>query len=220
MGKTSRRKRQARSPGPHSGQILGAVVNALDVGEGVLADKTSKRMFAGRSVSEYSRKERLVALAQALVDLGIVPDVDDRLRKGKFRDGLTTADIVADVIGVTCDVWDWLMEGLQSKSVEVTDFGGAGRRYLRLVTVDVALRMVVLARLAQMELPEPHVPVWAQPNGSSEVLRGFQAGARPNSGSAGRAAGGAAYDARQLAGWQSGAWAGPFADVGSRVVAG
>ena len=174
MGKKSRRKRQARSPGPHSSQILGAVVNDLDVGEGVLADKTAKRMFAGRSVSEYSRKERLVALAQALVDLRIVPDVDDRLRKGKFRDGLTTADIVADVIGVTCNVWDWLMEGVQSKSVEVTDFVGAGRRYLRLVTVDVALCMVVLAKLAQMELPEPHVPVWAQPNGSGEVLRGFQ----------------------------------------------
>ena len=117
MGKESRRKRQERSPGPHSGQILGAVVNALDVGEGVLADKTVKRMFAGRSVSEYSRKERLVAFAQALVDLGIIPDVDDRLRKGKFHDGITTADIMADAIGVTCGVWDQLMERVQSHSV-------------------------------------------------------------------------------------------------------
>ena len=66
------------------------------------------------------------------------------------------------------------MEGVQSKSVEVTDLGGAGRRYLRLVTVDVAVRMVGLASLAEMELPEPYVPVWAQPNGSGEVLRGFQ----------------------------------------------
>ena len=116
----------------------------------------------------------LTALAQELIDLGIVPDVDDRLRNGKFLEGITTAEIVADAIGLTGELWDRLMEGVQSKSVEVTDLGGAGRRYLRLVTVDVAVRMVGLASLAEMELPEPYVPVWAQPNGSGEVLRGFQ----------------------------------------------
>ena len=162
------------SSGPYSGQILGAVVNALDVGEGVLADKTATRMFAGRSVSEHSRKERLVALAQALVDLGIVPDLDDRLRDGKFRDGLTTADIVGDVIGVACQIWDRLMEHAQNQSASVSDFSGAGRRYLRLATVDVALRMAGFARFAQLELPEPSVPVWAHPKGAGEILRRLQ----------------------------------------------
>ena len=65
----------------------------------------------------------LTALAQELIDLEIVPDVDDRLRNGKFREGITTAEIVADAIGLTCELWDRLMEGVQSKSVEVTDLG-------------------------------------------------------------------------------------------------
>lgn len=174
MSKKSKRRRHAVAPGPYSGQILGAVVNALDVGEGVLADKTAKRMFAGRSVSEYSRKERLVALAQALVDLGIVPDVDDRLRNGKLRDDLTTADIVGEVIGVACQIWDRLMEHAQTRSAAVTDLSGAGRRYLRLATVDTAFRMVGFARFGRLELSEPSVPVWAQPKGAGEILRGLQ----------------------------------------------
>ena len=174
MGKSSKRRRRAGLPGLYSGQILGAVVDALDVGEGVLGDRTAKRMFAGRSVSEYSRKERLVALAQVLVDLGIVPDVDDRLRGAEFRDGLTTADIVGDVIGVACQVWDRLMEHAQSQSAPVADFSGAGRRYLRLATVDVALRMVGFAHFAQLELPELGLPIWAQPKGAGEILRGLQ----------------------------------------------
>ena len=174
MGKSSKRRRRAGLLGPCSGQILGAVVDALDVGEGVLADRTAKRMFAGRSVSEHSRKERLVALAQVLVDLGIVPDADDRLRGGEFRDGLTTADIVGDVIGAACQVWDRLMEHAQNHSAPVADFSGAGRRYLRLATVDVALRMVGFARFARVELPEPNLPLWAQPKGAGETLRGLQ----------------------------------------------
>ena len=44
---------------PYSGHVLGAVVDALDVGGGVLGDKTAKRMFAGRSVNAASKTERL-----------------------------------------------------------------------------------------------------------------------------------------------------------------
>ena len=44
MSKKSKRRRQAVAPGPYSGQILGAVVEALDVGKGVLADKTAKSL--------------------------------------------------------------------------------------------------------------------------------------------------------------------------------
>ena len=155
----------------YSGQILGAVVDALNVGEGVLAGKTAKRMFSGRSVSEYSRKEVLEAVGQAMVDLGLVPDVDEKLREPPFRDGLTTSDILADVIGMMCVQWDMLMRHMQNRGAAVTDFSGAGREFLRLATVDIALRMVGFAHFAALELPNPHVPVWAQPNGAGEIMR-------------------------------------------------
>lgn len=171
MGKKSKRRRRSESSGVYSGQILGAVVDALDVGEGVLADKSAKRMFSGRSVSETSRKAILRALGQALVDLGIVPSIDEQLSRDPFRDDLKTADILTDVIGVMCVRWDTLMGHTQNRVASVTDFSGAGREFLRLAAVDIALRMMGFGQLADLDLPEPHVPVWAQPNGVGEILR-------------------------------------------------
>lgn len=171
MSKKSKRRRQAVAPGPYSGQILGAVVEALDVGKGVLADKTAKRMFAGRPVSERSKSERLKALGQEMLDLGVVPNVDWQAREAGFREDLETSDVLADVIGLMCEWWDMLMERIQSESVQLVDGGQVGRQFLRLVTVDVSLRMLGWAYLAELELPEPHAPLWAQPNGAGEILR-------------------------------------------------
>ena len=174
MAKKSRRKRKAVSPMPYSGQVLGAVVDALGVGAGVLADKTAKRMFAGRSVNGNSRKERLKILGQEMVDLGMVPEVHWRFQDAPFREDLETSDVLAGVIDVTCQWWDTLMERVQSESARVSDVSHVGRGFLRFVTVDVSLRMLGWARLAGVEVPEPHVPVWARPNGAGETLRGLQ----------------------------------------------
>ena len=174
MSKKSKLRRRGGSQGLYSGQILGAVVDALDVGDGVLADKTAKRMFAGRSVTTASRKERLRALGQEMVDLGIVPDADWRSHNVGFREDLETADVLADVIGLMCEWWDTLMERVQSESVQIADFGQVGRGFLRFVTVDLSLRMLGWARLTGMEVPEPHVPLWARPNGAGEILRQLQ----------------------------------------------
>ena len=78
---------------PYSGHVLGAVVDALDVSRGVLGDKTAKRMFAGRSVNVASKTERLEALGQEFVELGIVPDVDWQAREAGFRKDLETYDV-------------------------------------------------------------------------------------------------------------------------------
>ena len=173
MSKKSKRRR-AVGPGPYSGQIIGAIVDALDVGEGVLTDKTAKRMFAGRSVNGNSRKERLKALGQEIVNLGLVPDVDWQSQTAPFREDLETSDVLAGVIDVTCQWWDTLMERVQSESAHVSDVSHVGRGFLRFVTVDVSLRMLGWARLAGIEVPEPQVPVWARPNGAGEILRGLQ----------------------------------------------
>ena len=157
---------------PYSGHVLGAVVDALDVGGGVLGDKTAKRMFAGRSVNTTSKTERLEALGQELVDLGIVPDVDWQAREAGFRKDLETYDVLGEAIGLMCEWWDELMERVQSESVEVRDLSSVGRGFLRLVVVDVVLRMVGWAYLADDELPEAHVPAWARPHGGRDILRG------------------------------------------------
>ena len=171
MGKSSKRRRRAGSHVLYSGAILGAVVDALDVGEGALAGKTAKRMFSGRSVSESGRKDVLTALGQVMVDSGLVPDLDARLRERPFREGLTTSDMVGDVIGMICVRWDMLMRSMVDRSARIADVSGAGRRFLRLAVVDIALRMIGFAHFAGVDLREPKVPVWAKPNGVGEVLR-------------------------------------------------
>ena len=157
---------------PYSWHMLGAVVDALDVGEGVLGDNTAKRMFAGRSVNTVSKTERLVALGQELVDLGLVPDVDWQARESGFRKDFETCDVLGEAIGLVCEWWDELMERVQSESVEVRDLSSVGRGFLRLVVVDVALRMLGWAYLADVELPETHVPAWAREHGGRDILRG------------------------------------------------
>ena len=157
---------------PYSGHVLGAVVDALDAGGGVLGDKTAKRMFAGRSVNTTSKTERLEALGQELVNLGIVPDVAWQARAAGFRKDLETYDVLGEAIGIMCEWWDELMERVLSESVEVRDLSSVGRGFLRLMVVDVALRMVGWAYLADVEPPEAHVPAWARPQGGRDILHG------------------------------------------------
>lgn len=169
MSKKSKRRRQSGFPGLYSGQILGAVVKALDLDEGFLTEKTADRFFATGNASEYSRKTVFQELGQVLVDLELVPDVASKLPEGG-----KTADALAGGVSLMCNRWDLLMDWIQGRSATVSDVGGAGQKFLRLATVDVALRMLGFAHLAELELPEPYVPVWAQPNGAGEILRGHQ----------------------------------------------
>ena len=169
MSKKSKKKLRGGFRGLYSGQILGALVDAMDLGESVLTDRTAKRLFASGNASEYKRREVLQELGQVLVDLGLAPDVGEKLPEGK-----ETADALAQGILLMCTRWDLLMERIQSRSAAVVDVTGAGQKFLRLATVDVALRMLGFAHLAELELPEPYVPLWAQPNGAGEILRGHQ----------------------------------------------
>ena len=163
MGKSSRKRRRGGQSGIYSSLILGAVVDALGADDGVLAEKTAKRFFKSGHASGYSRNEVFRALGQMMVEQGLVPDVDDKLPAGR-----QTFEAIADGVRLLCKRWDLLMERIQSRSAAVVDVGGAGQKLLRLAVVDVALRMLGFAHLAGLELPEPHVPVWAQPNGFGE----------------------------------------------------
>ena len=158
-----------RISGLYSGQILGAVVKALDLDEGFLTEKTADRFFATGNASEYSRKTVFQELGRVLVDLELVPDVASKLPEGG-----KTADVLAGGVSLMCKRWDLLMEWIQGRSATVSDVGGASQKFLRLATVDVALRMLGFVHLAELELLEPYVPVWAQPNGAREILRGHQ----------------------------------------------
>ena len=65
--------------GVYSGQIIRAVVQAIDIEDNVLPDRTARRFYASESVSEYNRGNIYHALGQALIDRGIAPEAVDAL---------------------------------------------------------------------------------------------------------------------------------------------
>ena len=160
------------SPSPfagiYSGQIIGAVVKALALEQSVLKDRTAQRFFAGQSVNEHSRTEIFRALGAALVERGIVPEPPLLLQYD--------ADIsvfIAASIERAAARWDTLLAVIQSHSSTIANPAMAAERLLRLVVVDLSLRVFALARLAGLEPPAPETPLWAQQNGGGKLLRQF-----------------------------------------------
>ena len=158
-------------PGPfrglYGGRIIQAIVQALDLGEGVLADRTARRFYGGEFVDQYNLDRIYEALGQALIDLGIVPETVDAL-----PEGASMASAVGLAIGLACEHWDHLMADIQSNTGPINDLGAAGERLLRLVVVDLALRVFALVRVdGDMEPPKQEMPQWVQENGGGMILR-------------------------------------------------
>ena len=161
---------------PYSGQIIGAVVMALDLDRSVpeahydyrsvLKGRTAQRYFAGSSVNEHNHQGIFEALGEALVARGIVP-IPPLFRQYNA----STAVIIGMAIARAALRWDNLLATVQSHSPTIVDRGLAVDRILRLVVVDLALRVFAFLRLAGMEPPRPETPLWAQKNGGGELLR-------------------------------------------------
>ena len=154
--------------GIYSGQIIGAVVKALDLEQSVLKDRTAQRFFAGQSVSEHSRTEIFLALGAALVERGIVPEPPLLLQYNA-----SIAVFIAASIARAAVRWDTLLAVIQSSSSAIENRAMAAERLLRLAVVDLSMRAFALARLAELEPPPPGTPLWAQQNGGGRLLRQF-----------------------------------------------
>ena len=152
--------------GLYSGQIIKYVVQALDIEDDVLESRTARRFFSGESVNEFNRGQILEALGQVLIDRGMVPEGLDALPHGA-----STAMAVGMAVALMGERWDHLMATVQSRGTAGLDVGAVGLRFLRLVTVDLALRLFALHRLTGSPLPDAEPPLWALDNGAGRVLR-------------------------------------------------
>lgn len=161
--------------GLYSGGFLRAVVQALDIENDELRNRTARRFFAGESVDEYSRNLVLEALAQALIDCGMVPESLDAL-----PDGVSLATAVGMGLGLAGERWDHLMATIQSRSTAAVDVGSVGPAFLSLVAVDLSLRVFALHRLTGWPLPDVKTPLWVQENGGGRILRRLLAHAGMN----------------------------------------
>ena len=152
--------------GLYSGRILHAIVQALDIEDEVLDSRTARRFFAGESVNEHNRNQIFDALGQAMITRGLAPETLDDL-----PENLPMAAAVGMSLMMVCGQWDHLMAHIQSRSGKVADVGEAGAQCLRLVVVDLALRLFALNYLDLAGLPGLNPPLWASENGIGKILR-------------------------------------------------
>ncbi len=152
--------------GLYSGLILRAIVQALDIEDEVLDDRTARRFFAGGSVNEHNRNQIFDALGQAMITRGLAPETLEDL-----PEALPMAAVVGMSLMMSCGQWDHLMAHIQSRSGKIADAGAAGAQCLRLVVVDLALRLFALDYLDLASLPGPEPPAWALENGIGNILR-------------------------------------------------
>lgn len=161
---------QQKPAGPfgevYSGRIMRAVVDALDIEGEELHNRTARRFYAGKSVSEYSRNEFFAAFGQALIERGIAPDSVDAL-----PEDADMATAVGTAVALAAERWDHLMANIQSRGAPIVELGEAGERFLRLVAADLALRLFALSNLTGWEPPERGVPLWSRENGAGQILR-------------------------------------------------
>ena len=128
----------------YSGQAIGAVVKALDLDHGVLKERTARRFFAGASVNEHSGTQIFLALGEALVERGIIPEPP------LFRQyDAPTPSIIAAAIERAAQRWDSLAATMQSRSGRTEQPGQSAVEFLRIVVVDLAVRVFALMRLAR-----------------------------------------------------------------------
>ena len=152
--------------GLYSGGILRAVVQALNIENDELRNRTARRFFSGEFVDEHSRNLVFKALAQALIDYGMVPESLDAL-----PDGVSLATAVGMGVGLAGERWDHLMATIQGRGTTAVDVEAVGQAFLRLVAVDLSLRVFALHRLPGWPLPEVDTPQWVQENGGGLLLR-------------------------------------------------
>ena len=158
--------------GVYSGKIIGAIVRALNLDDGVLKGRTAQRFFAGHPISEHSRTEVFEELGEVLVERGIVPAQFLHSQKG-----VSTAVVIGDAVELAAVRWDDLMATIQSRSTTIKDRHLAAEGFLRLVVIELALRVFALMRLAGLEPHQPDTPLWAQENGGGKLLRRLVDGA-------------------------------------------
>ena len=141
-------EREAVPQLPTSGQALGVLVKTLGINHRKLRSKTARRFFSGRlenRVKESSRKEIIAAIADSLTDVGLDttgPDV--KASSPPFPP-------LADVLDWHARNWDQLRAILRPRMSKVfpSHLAAVWKTYIRLVAIDLALRVAAHIRLAR-----------------------------------------------------------------------
>jgi Flp pilus assembly protein TadD/transcriptional regulator with XRE-family HTH domain len=149
-----------------SGQILGAVIKALQLQDPVLASKTAQRYFSGLHVGDDRKNEIFEAIGRALVETGFIPH-SHFLEQERFP----LPKVISTAIAWYADRWDGLSGYMRSTSAPVDRPDLAAISFLRLAIIDLALRTSAVLWLADLPIPAEGTPLWAEEKGGAKYLR-------------------------------------------------
>ena len=153
---------------PLSGTVVGVLVREFLLNSPVLISKTAKRYFRGQRIKDASRLEVIEAVADALVKEGFVPALPFLDKQEWPADKLLTLTMAG-----YAKRWDELAGFMRSASAPVERPDLAATAYLRLATIDLALRLSALLWLANSPSLDESVPTWAEPKGGAKYLKGL-----------------------------------------------
>ena len=159
--KTKRKRFRA----PLSGRVFDTVAKALRL-RIARNNKALTRYFNGRAVSDRARREIIMALAEDLVEQGVIPPL--RLSND---DRSSISELLGETLALHASQWDSLVGSASTLSAGVDRPDPAGAAYLHLITVDLSLRYAALLRLAGLPAPEPYTTLWADTRGGALCLR-------------------------------------------------
>ena len=131
---------------PTSGQILGVLARSMAFNDPRLRSKNAQRYFSGRMenlVKESSRSEIIQAISDALVELGFrtIPQTGDET---------SSTSALASILDRHAVQWDRLRTFLLPRMSRVypSHLAAVWQTYLRLVAIELALRVAALLHLA------------------------------------------------------------------------
>jgi len=159
---------------PLSGEILGKLVEALQIRTDVLASKTASRLFRGKRIGESRRFEILESAASVLVNNGVIPTIEVL-----NSHDMPLTKMLSFVFAFQADRWDRLVGYMRGSSYPVMRQDLAPVPYLRFLVIDLALRITAIIRLAELPNLESEIPSWAEESCSGRLLKEFQDRCRP-----------------------------------------
>ena len=159
---------------PTSGVIVGALVDAIGQRPASLTNKQASRYFHGDpSVSPEERRRIFEAFAEWVVDLDLLP-VPHKDREPTPR----LSRLLAMALRWHADRWDSLNAYVYARAGRVFDPATALEPYLRLATLDLALRAASLLWMAGSDSPSPQIPPWGKAEGVGKWLNSLRTEAR------------------------------------------
>ncbi len=154
---------------PTSGQVLGALVKKVGIREYNLGSKTASRYFSGRlehKVKQSSKDEIIDSIATAFVENGLVPTV------GLEKLDLPPAETLSRLLKNHVAAWDEFRAFLQPRvaPVEPQHLSVVWAAYVRLMAIDLAIRIAASLRLSELTPESLETFDWASPSSRGQYL--------------------------------------------------